>query len=167
MDHRNFRIWVLAIAAGCSLIACERGVNQDPLFVTSSSDMVCKAGSDLKSNDPRPETLCVNYSYSGDSLLTLMQYNAAFNCCPESFSVNVEVLGDSLIIREDDTKHLCRCNCLYDLEIKVHNLPADKYHVRIVESAFQYSWAPLVFDLNLKKSPTGQFCVTRPDDWWR
>ncbi len=148
-------------------ISCERNNNNGVLSVTSSSDLVCKGSTLLKTNDPVPENSCINYSYSGDSLLTLMHLNSGFNCCPESFAVDIEVRGDSLIIREDDTKHLCKCNCLYDLEIKVHNLPADQYHVRIVESKSMYSLPQLIFDVDLKKVKTGEVCVTRPEGWWR
>lgn len=147
--------------------ACERNSDPEPLSVTTKYDMICKGSGILKTNDPPSETSCINYSFDGDSLLTMMHYNAGFNCCPEGFAVDIEVKGDSLIIREDDLKHLCRCNCLYDLEIEVHNLPVGSYHVRIVESYAGYSWAPLVFDLDLKKEPTGKFCTTRTEGWWR
>ena len=81
--------------------------------------------------------------------------------------MDIEVKGDSLIIREDEVKQGCKCNCLFNLDIKVHNLPADTYHVRFVEPYVNYSMPRLVFDLDLKKDPVGQFCVTRPEGWWR
>ncbi|MCX6224161.1 MAG: hypothetical protein NTV01_05345 [Bacteroidia bacterium] len=158
---------VVALVAGLS-IACERqDHNGASVSVTFSSDMICKANDPLKSSDPAPETSCINFKFDGDSLLTMMHYNAGFNCCPENFAVDIEVKGDSLIIREDDIKHGCKCNCLFNLDMKVHNLPAGTYHVRIVETYVHYSWPQLIFDLDLKKVPEGEFCVTRPEGWWR
>lgn len=159
---------IVAIVMAGFLVACERHDNGlGSLSVTNSSDIICIANDPLKSSDPVPESSCIKFSYDGDSLLTMMHNNAGFNCCPENFAVDIEVKGDSLIIREDDVKHLCRCNCLYNLEIKVHNLPADTYHVRFVEPYVHYSWPQLIFDLDLKKEPEGEFCVTRPEGWWR
>lgn len=149
-------------------LSCERqNANLGDLSVTVSSDMVCKGNTPLKSNDPVPENSCINYSYDGDSLLTLTHLNAGFNCCPERFAVDIEVKDDSLIIREDNVKLGCKCNCLYNLEILVHNLPADTYHVRFVEPYANHTMPQLMFDLNLKKNRVGQFCVTRPENWWR
>jgi hypothetical protein len=154
---------VMAIAAG----SCERQDDPGPLSISVSSDMECKNGSSLKSNDPAPELSCIRYSYDGDSILVIQHLNAAFNCCPEGFAIDIEVIGDSLIIREDDEKQLCKCNCLYDLEIRVRNLPADQYHIRIVEPYVSAAGNRLIFDLDLKNEPDGEFCVTRAADWWR
>jgi hypothetical protein len=157
----------IIIGVAAWLMSCDRNDHMGTLSVTSSSDMVCKGNNALKSNDPAPEISCIQYSYDGDSLLVLHHVNAGFNCCPGSFSVDIEVKGDSLIIREDDVQHLCRCNCIYDLDIQVHNLPADSYHVRIVEPYVHPTWPHLIFDVDLAKKPEGEFCVTRQEGWWR
>lgn len=168
MKTRIFHFLPLISGVFVLLFSCERqGPHPDPLSISVASDMICKANIPLKSGDPAPENPCINYNYDGDSLLSMTHYNAGFNCCPESFAVDIEVKGDSLIIREDDAKHGCRCNCIYNLQLKVHNLPADTYHVRIVESYFNSNWPRLVFDVDLKKDSVGQFCVTRPEGWWR
>jgi hypothetical protein len=149
------------------MVACERPGNPGPLSITVSSDMVCRVNDPLKSNDPAPENSCIKFSYDGDSLLTMTHYNAGFNCCPEKFAVDIEVKGDSLIIREDELKQGCKCNCLFNLDLRAINLPADTYHVRFVEPYARHSMPQLIFDLDLKKQPEGQFCVTRPEGWWR
>jgi hypothetical protein len=156
---------LLALVGICS---CERqNTNLGPLSATVSSDMVCHNGEPLKSGDPLPESSCIRYSYDGDSLLTLAHLNASFNCCPEKFLVDIEVKGDSLIIREENAKLGCKCNCIYNLDILVHNLPADTYHVRFVEPNVHGDKPQLVFDLDLKKKPEGEVCVTRGEGWWR
>lgn len=148
--------------------SCERtGGNLGPLSASVSSDMVCKTNDPLKTSDPVPESSCISYNFDGDSLLTMTHYNAGFNCCPEKFAIDVEVKGDSLIIREGELKQGCKCNCLFNLDIRVVNLPAGTYHVRFVEPYVRQPMLPLTFDLNLKTDPEGQICVTRPEGWWR
>ena len=161
------RLVVLGVIALCAG-NCQRS-NSDvgPLSVSVSSDMICRANVPLKSNDPPSENSCVRYTYEGDSLLMIKHLNAGFNCCPEKFAADIEVKGDSLIIREDDFKHGCKCNCQYNLDILVHNLPADLYHVRIAEPYAGKPESRLIFDLDLKKEKTGEFCVTRGEGWWR
>ncbi len=163
------KIFIIAGAAFIAgfLISCERNNSNGELSISVASDLVCKGAVPLKTNDPPPEVSCINYSYDGDSILSMKHLNAGFNCCPDNFTVDIEIKGDSLIIREDDVKHGCKCNCLYDIEITVRNLPADKYHVRIIESYYNYSWPRLMFELDLKKTRTGEVCVTRPEGWWR
>jgi hypothetical protein len=163
----DFRGTLLLVGIILGLASCE---TQDPaanLSVSFTSDVVCKGGSPLKSGDPPPETACIRYEYAGDSLLTLHQLNASFNCCPEDFAVNIEVKGDSLIIREDDVKQGCKCNCLYDIDILLHNLPADVYHVRIIEANQSAEWERLSFTIDLDKKPSGEYCVNRQVGWWR
>ena len=158
---------VIVVMSGF-LFSCERRDHEGTsVSVTFSSDMICKANGPLKTGDPEPETPCISYNYGGDSLLRLMHYNAGFNCCPEKFIVDIEVKGDSLIISEDELKHGCKCNCLFDLDIKVHNLPAGSYHVRFAEPYVSQSMTKLTFDVDLKKEPSGSFCATRPEGWWR
>jgi len=161
------RLIVVVIVIGV-FVSCDRQVpDMGQLSITVSSDMICKVNDPLKSSDPVPENSCVSYSYDGDSLLSMRHYNAGFNCCPEKFAVDIEVKGDSLIIREAENKRGCKCNCLFNLDIKVNNLPADTYHVRFVEPYANHSMPQLIFDLDLKKKPEGEFCVTRPEGWWR
>ncbi len=147
--------------------SCERNNSNGTLAISVTSDMICKSNGLLKTQGTPLENSCINYTYYGDSLLSLKHINASFNCCPEKFLVEIEVKGDSLIIHEDELKHGCRCNCVFDLDISVRNLPADKYHVRIVEPYVNNTWPRLIFDLDLKKTTTGQYCVTRPEGWWR
>ena len=139
--------------------SCEKP--QDvPTSLTSTSDVVCKSGEDLKTGEPGKTQSCISFEYDGDSTLYMVHYNAGFNCCPEQILVDLEVKGDSLIITEDDLKQDCRCNCLFHVNITVHNLKRTKYHVKFIEPLARVE-SLLVFDLDLKKKPTGQECVVR------
>jgi len=163
---KNVGILIVGLIA-LTGVGCEpQGNDLGPLAISVTSDMICRANVPFKTGDPKPESSCIRYSYDGDSVLTIKHLNAGFNCCPESFSTDIEVKGDSLIIREGEMKAGCRCNCLFNLDILVKNLPPDTYHVRFKEPYVENSLQQLVFDLDLKKVPEGEFCVTRPENWW-
>ena len=161
------KLIVVVLVAGL-LIACEKqNTNSGKLSVTCSSDMVCRSNDPLKSSDPPPEISCIKFIYKDDSLLTMTHFNAGFNCCPEKFSTVIQLKSDSLIIQEKELKQGCKCNCLFNLEIEIKNLPAGTYHVRFVEPYVKQAMPQLVFDMDLKKDPVGEFCVTRSEGWWR
>jgi hypothetical protein len=167
MKKRFFYLLPAIVLAAGIWFSCERSGNNGDPYITTSYDMKCKGNDLLLKGSTASDYPCINYGYDGDSVLTFTHTNASFNCCPESFKVDIEVKGDSLIITEDDSKQLCKCNCIYDLEIKVHELSAGTNHVKIVEPYFQEAWPKLLFDIDLKKEPEGRFCVTRPEGWWR
>ena len=136
-------------------------------FLTESSDLVCKSFLPLKGNQPGPGLSCVDYSYDGDSILTLSHLNSAFNCCPEDILVEFEIKGDSILITEDDKEELCKCNCLFDVEIKLHNIGKDKYHVRFKEPYVFQDSTRMTFPIDLENEPVGRFCVKRTYYPWR
>lgn len=155
---KNLLIILLAISL---LSACEM-FGDRPVTISSSCDMVCKRGGDpLKGSDPGPDQTCVVYSFDDDSTLTLMHYNAGFNCCPEKILTDVRVAGDSLVITEKGKETGCKCNCLFHVELKVYNLKPRAYHVRFEEDLFVPDSSQLVFDIDLKDAPGGSVCVDR------
>jgi hypothetical protein len=141
------------------LSACER---QDGgvMYLTSDSDLVCRSGGGLKTDDPLSNQSCIRFEYDGDSTLYMVHLNAGFNCCPEEILVDMEVKGDSILITENQRKAGCRCNCLFHVNLTVHNLERTKYHVKVMEPLARVDNL-LMFDLDLKKEPNGQVCVER------
>ncbi len=143
-------------------VSCDRPEEEiKQPYLSIFTDITCKPELPLKGTEPGPDRSCVDYSYVGDSLLIMKHYNAAFNCCPSDILVDFEIKGDSLIITEDDAREDCKCNCLYDVEIRVHNLSAGKYHVRFKEPYVLQDTTQIVFPVNLEKEPVGRFCVIR------
>ena len=130
-------------------------------YLSIVTDMTCKPESPLKGTEPGPDQSCVDYSFDGDSILLMKHYNAAFNCCPAEILVDFEIKGDSLIITEDDARQDCKCNCLYDVEIKIHNISGGKYHVRFIEPYVMQDSTAMIFEVDLKREPAGRFCVKR------
>ena len=61
------------------------------------------------------------WQYVGNEL-QIFHYNAAFNCCPEGFSFRMEMISDTIIVKESDSIPLCHCCCLYDVQYNINNI---------------------------------------------
>ncbi len=138
----------------------EEPVKLDP-FASLATNMECKFGAGLKGDEPGPNQSCVKWNYDGDSTLILKHFNAGFNCCPEEILIDFSIDGDVITITEDHQSQLCRCNCLYDLEITLHHIEAGKYTVQFVEPFVIEPKTPLVFTIDLEQVDNGKVCSNR------
>jgi hypothetical protein len=129
-------------------------------LVTYASD--CKQFKIAESLSELTDTVsCIEYSFDADSNILLLKHlNAGFNCCPESLFCSVVSRGDSIIIQEFEAAALCRCNCLYDLEIRIEGVESKSYQLRIIEP-YAMEMEQLVFEIDLTENTTGSYCVTR------
>ena len=108
---------------------------------------------------------CIEYSYQPAGVLTLRHINAGFNCCPE-IDIDIEIEGDTIIIRENELLAGCACDCLYNLDLEARGLPPGEYWIRVIEP---YVWPDdeqLAFTVNLASEPSGTFCVPRDRYPW-
>jgi hypothetical protein len=128
----------------------------------------CKNFSREKKESPvTPDSLsCIDYSYDPLShTLELKHINAGFNCCPDSLFCNISFINDTLIIQEFEKEALCRCNCLYDLNITLLGVSPQNYQVKFVEP-YTGSQEKILFEVNLNQQTDGTFCVTRKKYPW-
>lgn len=102
---------------------------------------------------------CIEYNYQ-DNTLYFTHYNAGFNCCAGTLSVSYEIQDHTIIITEKQEKADCDSLCLYDLEMKIQNLPRGEYHIKIVEPYVNVN-IPLEFTIDLTTETTGSFCQER------
>ncbi|PIF04982.1 MAG: hypothetical protein CSA36_08870, partial [Draconibacterium sp.] len=114
-----------------------------------------------------PDTLsCVEYSFDEEqSKLTLKHINSGFNCCPDSLLCKVKLAGDTILIKEFEKSTLCRCICLYDLDIEILGVTPKKYKIMFVEP---YVWEmdEIIFEVDLTKNVVGKYCVVRKEYPW-
>jgi len=54
-----------------------------------------------------PNLSCVEYNYDGEGFLSLIHYNAGFNCCPGEISVDVSIEGNIIILTEAEEMAAC------------------------------------------------------------
>jgi hypothetical protein len=113
--------------------------------------------------DPRqrPTKDCIEYDYDGLSTLALRHVNAGFNCGPYGFPIEVRVQGNVITVDELGVDGDADCNCLFDVDLEVVDLPPGTYEVRVLEPILRFGAAPLEFGLDLSEPVTGRYCVHR------
>ena len=137
------------------------GQSSDPFgYVVSTGSCKLSDGFDLS---PNAGMTCIRYEYDGAGTLSLVHLNAGLNCCPVP-TLMVVVDGSTISITETDAG-LCDCNCLYDIEYRIENLPPASYRI-VVSEALPSSGDPLDFVSDLTQTPAGLFCVGRTEYPW-
>ncbi len=130
--------------------------------LTAYSD--CKNGT--KSAGVPDNKSCAEYSFDKQTqLLKINHINAGFNCCPDKLYSTIWFSNDSIYIQESEAAALCRCNCLYDLKFEIDDVEQKTYTVVFIEP-YAKDQNKLIFDIDLKKSDTGKFCVLRKKYPW-
>jgi len=145
------------------LSGCEKAAEDLPTpYMESFADVgECLSYTPLKGNQPGPNQSCIFYEYDGDSVLKITHYNSAFNCCPEEIITSFEFRNDTIFIVEDDAKELCRCNCLFNVEMTIHNLPPGRYIMKVSEPNVPQEDQIFMFELDLNDVPADQVCKYR------
>ncbi|MEE9444014.1 MAG: FG-GAP-like repeat-containing protein [candidate division Zixibacteria bacterium] len=138
---------------------CEKSYPTGTLTAFSNCKNLQKTST---ASDNTPTNLdCIEYQYDGISTLSLSHINAGFNCCPEEMIININVENNIITIDETGVEGICSCNCLFDLDYEIRNLPQGEYTI-IVSERFTFPEEELLeFTVNLSSSPMGSFCVTR------
>ncbi|MEE9443458.1 MAG: dockerin type I repeat-containing protein [candidate division Zixibacteria bacterium] len=104
---------------------------------------------------------CIEYQYDGVGTLSLRHINAGFNCCPLDMIIDINIEDNIITIDESKVEGDCSCNCLFDLDYEIQNLPPGEYTI-VVSERFTFPDEELLeFSINLTSSPIGSFCVTR------
>lgn len=157
----------LLIGSFLLIMGCDREPAAVPgIKLVGSSE--CKDFGLKSASDHPSDQDCIQYKWvSGDSL-RITHVNAGFNCCPGGFRIELNVVGDTLVISESENASLCDCNCLFDLKYNLSGISRDTWWIRIRE---QYVQQPgdekILFKADLNKLAEGEFCVTRTGYPWR
>jgi hypothetical protein len=105
---------------------------------------------------------CIQFHYDAAAQkLTLVHINAGFNCCPEEIKAEVAVEKGVIRITESQRGANCRCDCLFDLNILVENVPAASFTVVVDEPLRNEKDTPIEFSIDLSKEVEGEHCVPR------
>ncbi len=129
----------------------------EPNYVSHSECKNKKSGStgEDKSQD------CITYSYQADAkMLTLTHKNAAFNCCPDSITVDFSFIGDTIILSEAETNGDCDCLCVFDLNFTIGNLEKKAWIIKVIEP-YIGDGEVLLATMDLSNEINGEFCITR------
>lgn len=160
-------LWISAIVV--LVCACEKEEKElPPPYMNSFADVEkCLSFPPMKSTQPNEDNSCISYKYDGDSTLSIIHYNSGFNCCPEAIITSFEIRNDTIFIAEDDSLELCRCNCLFNVEMTIHNLPPAKYVISVKEPYVPEKEEKFVIDIDLENTLEDKFCIKREYYPWR
>ncbi len=112
-----------------------------------------------------PDQGCVEYEYSNNTLV-LTHANAGLNCCP-IIVADIRVIGSDIIIEEIDSVIApCDCNCLFDINYVINNLPPGEYTLRVIEPYLHPEDTPLEFLIDLSEPTSGVHCEKRTHYPW-
>jgi hypothetical protein len=110
---------------------------------------------------------CLIWTYdAGSRTLELVHENAGFNCCPKSIDAAIAIEGQIITITESETEPSCRCDCLYDLRMRVDNVQPGRYTIRVVEPYRNKDDEELLAPIDLGNESSGSICVKRFNYPW-
>ncbi len=162
---------LLFVMAGCS--DSNNTVTEPeltPLMGSTVSAGDCKVFEDFHAGDGKgSDQDCIEFEYDGEGILSIKHINAAFNCCPDSFGVEVSLEGNVItIVEQEYLTNPCFCLCLYDMEYSVGNVNPGTYTIKVVEPYMHFVGDdPLLqFSVDLSTTPSGTFCVKRSGYPW-
>lgn len=126
----------------------------------------CKAMLIDGSDEEFADIDCIEYEYINDNVLLLTHINAGFNCCPEEITADIIITGNVITITESEEGAFCDCDCLFDLEYEIMNLPPGTYVIRVIEPYTVPGEEPLEFTADLEANPIFRYCVDRNHYPW-
>jgi hypothetical protein len=137
----------------------------------TSGDMLGYSGCKEFGKDPgtSPDQDCIEYQYDGQGVLLMKHVNAGFNCCPDTILAGVSLVGNTIIITENESLEPsggCDCICLFDVDYQVDNLPPGEYTITVNELYLQPGEEILEFTVDLSSVTSGSYCVERNDYPW-
>lgn len=146
----------------------EKG-NEEPLALSGKviSHSECKNfGSNSTRLTSGSSSSCVDYRFDAAAKkLFIKHINAGFNCCPDSLYCAVKMSNDTIIIKEFESKSLCKCNCLYDLDIGIEGVRPQKYVIKFIEP-YCGDQEQIVFGVDFSSQTEGSYCVKRNHYPW-
>ena len=120
----------------------------------------CKQFFSAEGGDKSKSCLSWNFDASA-KVLELVHENAGFNCCPKAINASITIEGQIITIAESEIGPACDCNCLFDLHMRLDNVTADRYTIRIIEPYRNKEDEELLVPVDLRIQATGSYCVPR------
>jgi len=159
---------VIFLIIGIFVFRCHKEEENSIFSGKLVSNSACKNG--LKKANMTisiPDTLsCIDYSFDDlSNKLVIKHINTGFNCCPDSLFCKISLRNDTISVQEFEAANLCKCNCLYDLDIEIFGVSTKKYQIRFIEP-YSVGQERIAFEVDLGKNKNGSYCVTRKHYPW-
>lgn len=166
---KKIKLLGISLLFGMLLISCNKEKTENTIIGELVEHTDCKdyySKSDYNISDYGSDTSCVYYSYDvQDKKLIFKHINAGFNCCPVNLFCEIDIINDTIKIKEKEEKAQCDCNCLYDLDINIFDIELKKYYISIDEP-YLGNQEKILFEIDLALNREGEFLVTRTDYPW-
>lgn len=159
------------IAMVVSLCLCTTGCNDEAQAPAdhpqATGSLVRIEGCKSTLTNTTAGSACMRFTYDAAARkLLLTHVNAGFNCCPEQIHAAVTVKDGTIRIAESEAGPNCRCNCLYDLDIVVENVPPQAFTVTVDEPLLDSNEVRMEFPIDLTSETSGEHCVPRRSYPW-
>lgn len=90
---------------------------------------------------------CLNMKAIDDNYLQIQHYNSIFCCGTEQLDINIELIGDTILINEVDLGPHTYCFCNHNVDYKIGPLKKTSYNLKLFDAykkdsifiSFQYS----------------------------
>jgi len=112
-------------------------------------------------NQPPSDQDCFEYSYDGNGTLFITHFNSGFNCCPETLSAEIDIVDAVITISEYEASSLCDCECLFNLNYEISDLPSGDYTIKFIEPYRHENDPILEGTINTETMPSDTICVLR------
>lgn len=154
-------VWIMTLVFSAVLWSCDKPGTDwpQPVVVVMPNDGCNSIGE--KSDHLPSDQSCLYVNYLNDSILEIRHMNAGFNCCPEAIVVDCELRGDTLFIFESETGGVCDCNCLYDVDYYIMNIPPGDYIISVDEHLVREDDSKIEFQISLPNFNQLDNCVQR------
>ncbi len=168
--RRSLAVFALVVVcAGLLWFACSNSKDTNPagpddpnLVVSKVTGSDCKLPITITGSTQSSDQDCFQFALTPEGVLLVHRVNAGFNCCPDSFDVEIDYADRVITINECEyLTEPCRCLCLYDIDYTISGLTESKYTIRVVEPYVTADDPVLQFDVDFSKTPSGEFCVYR------
>ncbi len=115
--------------------------------------------------DPGDNEECAQWSYDGESVLSIAHINAAFNCCPGEISFDIDISDNVITVTENKEDQGCDCICVFDVSYDVIGIEPGSYTI-IIDGPYTNPGydEPLEFSVDLSAAGSGEYCLPR-DHW--
>ncbi len=163
---RIIQIITIVLISGFVFSGCKNGDTTEEMQISGKVVKSSDCKDNIKSAGDPDNLSCVEYGFDPQNNLLKMEHiNAGFNCCPGKLYCDIWLSNDTIYIQEFEEAALCRCNCLYDLDIEIKGVESQKYQVKFIEP-YAEKQNKLIFEIDLTRKKTGKVCVKRNGYPW-
>ena len=163
MKNVQVSLTILMLVCLINLVGCDDSNTTGPDFSDAAGSTTYQSGCKSEAADADPNQECIELSYNDDRTLVLRHINSGLNCCPDHFNSEITIEDGRITVNEQGLGAGCKCECLFDLEYTLVNVPVDEYEIEFI--GFK-SGMNISMSVNLNTQTYVMHCVDRDEYPW-